>query len=147
MSADPQPANDAPRPKGRLRHIAITVPDLERAATFYKGVFGLAQVGSADTALARGIFLSDGVVNLALLQYKTDEGAGAERGKDYHGLHHIGFWVDDLDAAGKAIEAGGGHWWMGDPTGKSYYEVKYRDPNGVVVDVTESGWRGASKAG
>ena len=43
------------------------------------------------------------VVSLALLDYKTDEAAGEERGKDYVGVHHIGFWVDDLDETGDAF--------------------------------------------
>ena len=30
-------------------------------------------------------------------------------------------------------------------TPNSYYEVKYRDPNGIVFDITASGWLGAVK--
>ena len=26
-----------------------------------------------------------------------------------------------------------------------YYEIKYRDPNNVIVDITHSGWIGAIK--
>ncbi len=29
--------------------------------------------------------------------------------------------------------------------GGGFYEVKYLDPNGVVVDITENGWGGAVK--
>jgi methylmalonyl-CoA/ethylmalonyl-CoA epimerase len=109
-------------------------------------VFGMQKVGETDWENARGVYLSDGVINLALLDYKTVEAAGAERGCDFVGIHHIGFWVDDVAATRKAIEAGGGRYWMGEPVeGGGFYEVKYHDPNGVVVDITENGWGGAAK--
>ena len=31
--------------------------------------------------------------------------------------------------------------------GNTFYEVKYRDPLGVVVDISDHGWGGASKEG
>jgi methylmalonyl-CoA/ethylmalonyl-CoA epimerase len=49
-------------------------------------------------------------------------------------------------ATGKAIEAAGGRYWMGEPAeGGGFYEVKFHDPNGVVVDITANGWGGAAK--
>jgi len=130
----------------RLRHIAMQVPDPQKAAEFYMRVFGMAKVGETDWENARGVYLSDGVINLALLDYKTVEAAGEDRGCGFVGLHHIGFWVDDVAATRRSIEAAGGKYWMGEPvTGGGFYEVKYRDPNGVVVDITENGWGGATK--
>jgi len=135
---------------GKLRHIAITVPDPAAAADFYCRAFGLTKVGETDHALARGVYLSDGVMNLALLHYKTDEAAGA-RGRDFVGLHHIGFWVDDAHQARQRAEAAGARWWMGEPPADGaknvFYEVKFHDPNGVVFDISTSGWTGASKEG
>ena len=131
---------------GKLRHIAMQVPDPQKAAEFYMRVFGMEQVGETDWENARGVYLSDGVMNLALLDYKTVEAAGEDRGCGFVGLHHIGFWVDDVAATRRSIEAAGGKYWMGEPvTGGGFYEVKYRDPNGVVVDITENGWGGATK--
>jgi len=75
---------------GKLRHIAITVPDPWKAADFYMKAFGLKKVGETDWANARGVYLSDGEINIALLQYKTEEAAG-HRGRDFVGVHHIGF--------------------------------------------------------
>ena len=130
----------------RLRHIAMQVPDPHKAAEFYMRVFGMRKVGETDWENARGVYLSDGVINLALLDYKTVEAAGEDRGVDFVGVHHIGFWVDDVAATRAAMEAAGGRHWMGEPAaGGGFYEVKYRDPNGVVVDVTENGWGGAAK--
>jgi catechol 2,3-dioxygenase-like lactoylglutathione lyase family enzyme len=130
----------------RLRHIAMQVPDPHKAAEFYMRVFGMRKVGETDWENARGVYLSDGVINLALLDYKTVEAAGEDRGVDFVGVHHIGFWVDDVVATRQAMEDAGGRYWMGEPTaGGGFYEVKYRDPNGVVVDITENGWGGAAK--
>ena len=130
----------------KLRHIAMQVPDPHKAAEFYMRVFGMKKVGETDWENARGVYLSDGVINLALLDYKTEEAAGAEHGRDFVGIHHVGFWVDDVAATRAAMEAAGGRYWMGEPAeGGGFYEVKYRDPNGVVVDITENGWGGAVK--
>jgi catechol 2,3-dioxygenase-like lactoylglutathione lyase family enzyme len=130
----------------KLRHIAMQVPDPAKAAEFYMRVFGMEKVGETDWENARGVYLSDGVMNLALLDYKTIEAAGKDRGVNYVGIHHIGFWVDDVEQTRKSIEAQGGHYWMGETVeGGGFYEVKYRDPNGVVVDITENGWGGAVK--
>lgn len=134
---------------GKLRHIAMSVPDPWKAAAFYQRAFGLKKIGETNSSLAQGVYLSDGVVNIALLKYKTDEYAGAERGKDYVGLHHIGFWVDKVEETRENIEAAGGRYWMGEVPDKSntFYEVKFRDVNDVIIDVTENGWGGASKDG
>lgn len=131
---------------GKLRHIAITVPDPEKAAAFYIEVFGLKRVGATDWEGAKGVYLSDGVVNLALLHYKSEHYAGS-RGCSFVGAHHFGVWVDDVEASCKAIEAAGGRHWMGEASAdNTFYEVKYHDPDGVVVDITAKGWTGASKA-
>ena len=130
----------------RLRHIAMQVPDPKKAAEFYMRVFGMRKVGETDWENARGVYLTDGVINLALLDYKTAEAAGEDRGTGFIGIHHIGFWVDDVAATRQAMEDAGGRHWMGEPAaGGGFYEVKYRDPNGVVVDITENGWGGAVK--
>ena len=134
---------------GKLRHIAISVPDPWEAAEFYMKAFGLEKVGETDSTLARGVYLTDGVINIALLNYKNDEVAGPERGRKFIGLHHIGFWVDDVAAARAAIESAGGKYWMGEVAEMSnaFYEIKYRDPLGMVVDISANGWGGASKDG
>ena len=116
----------------KLRHIAVTVPDLEAAAQFYEDTFGMVRRQQSDIA----ILLSDGVVSLAILKFRTDEQAGDDRGKDFHGLHHMGFVVEDIDAAGKAIEANGGRYHMRLPDSpEGATEVKFFDPNGVVFDI------------
>lgn len=129
----------------KLRHIAITVPDPEKAAEFYIATFGLKRVGKTDWEGAHGVYLSDGVMNIALLHYKKEEYAG-ERGRAFVGVHHFGFIVDDVAGTRAAIEAAGGRHWMGEPVdGTGFYEVKYHDPDGVAFDITANGWTGAKK--
>ena len=84
--------------QAKLRHIAITVPDPWKAARFYMRAFGMKKVGETDWKNARGVYLSDGVVNLALLNYKTKAAAG-KRGRGFVGVHHFGFLVDDVAAS------------------------------------------------
>src|SRR5580658_4736075 len=114
----------------KLRHIAIAVPDPARSAAFYAEVFGLEIVGETESPLASGVYLSDGTVCLALLNYKTDEAAGLERGRD------------DVDAQTRSIETHGGTFFMELPVAKDslYFEAKFRDPDGIIFDVSHNGW-------
>jgi predicted enzyme related to lactoylglutathione lyase len=140
-------AKDAPA-KGRLRHIAITVPDPWKAAKFYMEAFGMEKVAETDSPLAKGVYLTDGVINLAILNYKTDETAGVKDGKHFYGVHHMGFWVDDCEVTRNQIEKAGGKWWMGEVGGENtFYEVKFRDPDNIIVDISANGWGGAQKDG
>jgi catechol 2,3-dioxygenase-like lactoylglutathione lyase family enzyme len=131
----------------KLRHVAIAVPDPQQSAAFYRDVFQMQIVGETSSPLAEGIYLSDGTICLALLKYKTDAAAGEERGKDYVGVHHIGFWCDDLNSQAEAIESSGGSFFMDLPVEREslHFESKYRDPNGVIFDISQNGWVGATK--
>lgn len=131
---------------GKLRHIAISVPDPWAVAPFYEQSFGMKKVGETDSSLARGVYLSDGVICLALLNFKNDAHAGP-LGREHVGLHHIGFWVDNIAESRKDCEAAGGKYFLGEVPvkGNSFYEVKYFDPNGVMIDMTDRGWGGAAK--
>lgn len=118
----------------RLRHIAIIVPDPETAAKFFEEAFDMKRAGSAR----RGIYMTDGIMNVALLRKESE--------KEKIGLYHFGMWVDDLDAAEKKVVNAGGTYMAGRPTSpNSFYEAKYKDPNGIVFDLTHSGWAGAVK--
>jgi catechol 2,3-dioxygenase-like lactoylglutathione lyase family enzyme len=132
----------------KLRHIALSVPDPWASAEFYMRAFGLRKVGEADTPVALGVYLTDGTINLALLKYKTEELAGP-LGKDFVGIHHFGFWVDDVAAGCSAAEAAGATHFAGEPKAdNTFYEVKYRDPvDGLIFDITAHGWVGASRDG
>jgi catechol 2,3-dioxygenase-like lactoylglutathione lyase family enzyme len=131
----------------KLRHIALSVEDPWATAQFYMDAFGMKKVGEVDISFVFGVYLSDGVMNMAILKFKNDEMAGP-RGKDWVGIHHLGFWVDDIKKAAEQLTAAGGVYFSGEPReDNAFYEVKYTDPNGVMVDITANGWGGASKEG
>ena len=130
----------------RLRHIAVVVKDLDKAAKFYETVFDLKMVGREDLDIVSGVYLSDGVVNLALLKYKGAEGSGKSDMEGFVGAHHFGFQVDDIAEAQKRIEDAGGTFYfdLGDDDEKINFEKKFKDPDGIVFDISKSGWTGTS---
>jgi len=132
----------------KIKHIAIRTPDPEKTAAFYIKVFEMEEVGKARS----GVYLSDGYINLAILK-STDQNGGQSNGDSprdvpgYAGIDHLGFVVDDVDATSKVLEGEGasamGTLDLGNaPGGHSYYEVKYRGPDGQVIDITAAGWIG-----
>ena len=131
--------------KGKLRHVAISVPDIEVAAKFYEETFGMERINEVQTNHGNGISLSDGVVNLTVLNFPTDESAGDERGKDFVGIHHMGFIVDDLKSASDHVVDQGGsyHKEIGNEDDFVGFERKYRDPNGIVIDISRT-WVGTT---
>jgi glyoxylase I family protein len=137
----------------KIKHIAMSTQDVDRTAKFYIDVFGMKEIAKLDGPGARGYYLSDGDLNLAILNFKSDAVAGVERGKNWSGIHHIGFEVESLEEiAGKLAAAGStprddvnealgvGH---GRRDGGNV-EVKYTGPDGVMIDVSETGWVGTT---
>jgi catechol 2,3-dioxygenase-like lactoylglutathione lyase family enzyme len=131
----------------RLRHFAVVVRDLEKSAQFYEKVFGLKRVGRDDLEFASGIYLSDGVINLALLNYKGKTGSGLDNASSFVGAHHFGFQVDDLEDTQQRIEANGGTFFfdLGKDAEKENFERKFKDPDGVIFDISQKGWVGTQK--
>jgi catechol 2,3-dioxygenase-like lactoylglutathione lyase family enzyme len=137
----------------KIKHIAIATQDVDKTARFYIDVFGLQEIAKLDNPNASGYYLSDGNINVAILNFKNDEVAGIERGKEYSGLHHIGFQVENLEESAARLAAAGSKprddinkalgVGMGGPR-HANVEVKYGGPDGVVVDVSETGWVGTS---
>ena len=128
----------------KLRHVALSVKNLEASASFYEKAFDMERVRQSDVA----IMLSDGVVSLALLHLRSNDNAPDERGPDYIGLHHMGFLVDDVSKSSARVEDSGGtyHGQIKNVGSGPEFERKYRDPDGVVLDVTskehaKSSWR------
>jgi lactoylglutathione lyase len=118
----------------KLRHIALIVDDPEKSAQFFEQAFDMKRAGTAR----RGIYMTDGTVNVALLKVEGD--------KEKVGIYHFGMWVDDLDSAEKKVVDAGGKYLAGRPTSpNSFYEAKYRNPDGIVFDLTHTGWAGAVK--
>jgi catechol 2,3-dioxygenase-like lactoylglutathione lyase family enzyme len=131
----------------KLRHIALCVRDIDAAAAFYERVFGMKRVGREDLEMGSGLYLSDGVINLALLSYKPGAGAAGTAGTPPVGPHHFGFIVDDLEAAQREIEAAGGRFFfkLGADEERPNFELKFKDPEGIIFDISQKGWLGTSR--
>jgi predicted enzyme related to lactoylglutathione lyase len=130
----------------RLRHFAVCVKDLDNAARFYETVFDLKRVGREDLEIGSAIYMSDGVINLALLNFAGKQGSRASdlpEGSTYVGAHHFGFQVDDLAETQRRIEAAGGTFFfdLGDER-HGNFERKFKDPDGVIFDISKKGWVG-----
>jgi catechol 2,3-dioxygenase-like lactoylglutathione lyase family enzyme len=124
----------------RIRHIALSVKDIDATADFYEKAFGLKRSpkSSADRLC---VYMSDGEINPALLQYKSEVGSGIKKPGEFVGIHHFGFQCDDLEQQQKQIEKAGGKFFfdLGDPDDDDF-ERKFRDPNGIIFDINWKGW-------
>ncbi len=135
----------------KIKHIALSTQDVDKTAKFYMDVFGMKEIAKLDSQGARGYYLSDGDINLAILNFKNDAVAGVERGKDWSGLHHIGFQVESLAEIAERLKAAGSarrddvNQALGVGHGRyENVEVKYSGPDGIMLDVSETGWVGTS---
>ena len=132
----------------RIKHIALTTKEPDKVAAFYKDAFDMQEIRRSPSG---AVFLSDGYINLAILNWKTNDDADVgPNGPNYNGIHHIGFQVDDLDAACKKLEAVNGEQLTtrdGLNTGMlgarhNNFEMKWAGPDGVVIDISHTGWQG-----
>jgi catechol 2,3-dioxygenase-like lactoylglutathione lyase family enzyme len=125
----------------RIRHIALSVKDIDATADFYEKAFGLTRSEKSEGPTAYRVYMSDGEINLALLQYKSEVGSGLKSPSDFVGIHHFGFQCEDMDAQQKQIEAAGGKFFfdLGDPDDDDF-ERKFKDPNGIIFDINWKGW-------
>lgn len=125
----------------KLRHIAISAKDPDAMADFYVKAFGFKIVHSDNGTLASGHHLTDGTIDLAILNFKTDQ---LGKGMDYYGLHHFGVLVENVEEASKAVEALGGKYYLDNPDARvGGFELKMYGPEGVLFDVAEHPWTGA----
>jgi catechol 2,3-dioxygenase-like lactoylglutathione lyase family enzyme len=133
----------------KIKHIALTTSDPGKAATFYKEALDLEEIRRDDKG---NVFLSDGEFNMAILKFKTDDDADVgAHGPNFSGIHHIGFYVENLpeqvekmeNAGGKRLtrvaDAGTGGL-FGAGADYANAEVKFSGPDGVIIDVSGSGW-------
>jgi catechol 2,3-dioxygenase-like lactoylglutathione lyase family enzyme len=126
---------------GKLRHVALVVQNLEESAKFYETVFDMKRAYEVKDV---AVYLTDGVMNLAILNYAKTNREGAPTADGVKGTHHFGFRVSDLAESQEKIEALGGQYCfdLGDPKGMNF-ERKFRDPEGIIFDISEKGWYGA----
>ena len=130
-----------------LRHIALRTKDMEASRRFYETI-GFDFVGYRGRG---GLDLSDGTLNMTILQYNGTERPPFEEGTEFI---HFGIIVEDLASIYNTLRDGGFELIMdnvkkGDdiddnkPPERSF---KVADPDGNVVDITcaTNEWRGVS---
>ncbi|XP_008158373.2 methylmalonyl-CoA epimerase, mitochondrial [Eptesicus fuscus] len=88
---------------GRLNHVAIAVPDLEKARAFYRDVLG-AQVSEVSPLPEHGVsvvFVDLGNTKMELLHPLGSDSpiAGFLQKNKAGGMHHVCIEVDDINAA------------------------------------------------
>ncbi|MGH7084045.1 MAG: VOC family protein [Acetobacteraceae bacterium] len=130
----------------RIKHIAMTTREPGKVAAFYKEAFGMRELRRSPNG---AVFLSDGYINLAILNYKTEKDADVgAHGANFDGIHHLGFEVEDLDQAIEKLEGAQAEQLTSkhEPDiamgGTRNFEMKWSGPDGVVIDISHTGWEG-----
>ncbi len=140
-----------------LSHVAISVPDLERAREFYTQMFGFKLwtkesweapndvydhgVGLKNSA-ARGYIMVGVNCYLELWEYASPrpQGSPLERGANDYGIRHLSFEVDDVLKEFERLEKLGGIV-MNRPgrKGNEKTAIYCRDPFGNIIELMEAG--------
>jgi catechol 2,3-dioxygenase-like lactoylglutathione lyase family enzyme len=132
----------------KIKHIALTTQDPDKVASFYKEAFGLEEIRRSPNG---AVFLTDGYINLAILNWKTEKDADVgANGPNYSGIHHLGFQVDELEEActklnkvkAKQLTQKDGLDTAMGARGPRNFEMKWAGPDDVVIDISHTGWAG-----
>ena len=122
----------------RNKHIALQTENPAETAEWYKSVFGLDELRRvpADTG-EEGVWLTDGYIYFAILKMGSEDATNLGEGPStVKGIHHIGFYVDDLDEAVAAVEDHGGT----ECPGSSTANRTYKGPDGLMIDLRFRAW-------
>ena len=128
----------------RIKHIALHTENPDKTAQFYKDVFGLQELHRKPSDTGEdGVWLSDGYIYFAILKFGSEEAPNLGEGPStVAGVHHIGFYVDDLDEAVASFEGANGK----ECPGSSAVNRKYQGPDGLMIDMRVRGWDEQIKA-
>jgi catechol 2,3-dioxygenase-like lactoylglutathione lyase family enzyme len=117
-----------------IRHIAIRCKSPSEQAEFYKSVFDMEEVWRAEDG--RVVYMSDGVMNLALLPAPS-----AESEDQKLGINHFGFLVESIEEIQKRLENADVPAATQRPQdGRRYAEFRAADLEGNWFDLAEKGW-------
>jgi hypothetical protein len=95
------------------------------------------------------VFLTDGYINIAILNHKTEKDADVgAHGPNFDGIHHFGFEVEDIDEAATRLEHANAKQLTSKDdvdmqmaaAGHRNFEMKWAGPDGVVIDISHTGW-------
>jgi catechol 2,3-dioxygenase-like lactoylglutathione lyase family enzyme len=138
---------------GEVQHIAVSVSDMEKALEFYRDLLGLEVMMDmemeGDPAIEailgvegikmRYVLFSGKGAQLNLLEFKNPKGENiAQTMRPYdHGIHHIAFSVDDVEAAYKELSAKGVEF-LSPPQDTGLAKANaMRGPDGVIIELFE----------
>jgi lactoylglutathione lyase len=120
----------------RIVHLALKVDDLERTTQFYREVFGFSEMNTDRVRDHTSRHLSDGMIDLALIQYDAGtQSAESRAAGEGPCIHHFAVEVPDLPRAEKRIRALGCEI-ISDP---GVVPVKFRSPGGIVCEIVPQG--------
>ncbi len=119
----------------RIVHIALKVPDLEKATKFYASVFGFKETKTSHDRGHVSRHMTDGNIDLALMVYDSVDVEEAKLSGAGPCIHQWGIEVDDRDATAAQIEAGGGKI-ISREDGNAW---KFRAPDGTVAEIVKAG--------
>jgi lactoylglutathione lyase len=121
--------------KSRIVHVAMKVPDLEKATKFYENVFGFRQVSTERNRQHVSRHMTDGETDLALMVYDSEEADEAQLAGPGPRIHHWGLEVADQAAFAEAIKQHGGQILSKSGAGA----LKFRAPDGTVAEIVTAG--------
>ncbi|KAG5839383.1 methylmalonyl-CoA epimerase, mitochondrial [Anguilla rostrata] len=131
---------------GRLNHVAIAVPDLEKATALYRDILG-AQVSATVPLPEHGVytvFVELGNTKLELLHPLGEKSpiAGFLQKNKSGGMHHICIEVDDINAAIVDLKARKIRTLSEEPRigahGKPVMFLHPKDCDGVLVELEQA---------
>lgn len=115
-------------------HLAVKVTDIETSAAFYEKVFGFTRTSTSTKRGHTSCHLTDGRIDLALIQYASEDTVEADWAGPGPRLHHFGIAVEDTEAVCRRL-AESGCTVLSQP---GVLPVKFRGPDGVVMEVGPS---------
>lgn len=137
-----------------IHHTAISTPDLDRSATFYRDLFGFETAfdfswdasnddfkrthAEPETA-GRVVMLERAGARLEIFEYAIPKPAprGATPRNVDHGLCHFSFEVKDIDTEYARLSSAGMPF-LSEPVPQAYIKCCYgRDPDGNLIELIE----------
>ena len=142
----------APMMLGRLNHVGVATPSIERSIAMYRDLLGATAIGEPFDLPAQGVkvcFIDTPNTQIELIEPYDESSpiAGFLRKNPAGGQHHLCFEVPDIDAAVADLKAKGARV-LGEPRigahGTPIVFVHPKDTGGVLIELMETPKEGAS---
>ena len=120
----------------KIYHIAVKVPDIEKAKAFYKEIFGFEELKQSKVRDHPSCHLTDGNFDLAIVEYESEDSPEAGLSGPGPCIHHFGVEVDDLESSHQKLTE------MGCEilSAPGVLPIKFRSPFGVVAEISPTNY-------